>query len=103
MNKAQEILDTINIIIDENIEKIAKKLIEDNPDEYYKGYESYGSYNNGVGMASYGGEDVYDEERAREDACEKLAEDTANGGDDYELLYNEKLLTAIAEYIKSRS
>ena len=29
MNKEEEILDTINIIIDENIEKIAKKLREE--------------------------------------------------------------------------
>lgn len=95
-------IDDINYIIDRKIEEIAETLIEENPEDYYLGYESYGWYHNGVGMASCGGEKVYDEDRAWNDASEKLAIDTANGGDDYELLYNEKFLTAIAKYIRSR-
>lgn len=97
-----DLVDVLNSLIDKKIESIKEQLIEENPDEYYVGEESYGYYNNGVGMASYGSEKVYDEDRAWSDAAEKLAIDTANGGDDYELLFNEELLTEIAKYIRSR-
>lgn len=97
-----DLVDVLNSLIDKKIESIKEQLIEENPDEYYIGEESYGYYNNGVGMASYGSEKVYDEDRAWSDAAEKLAIDTANGGDDYELLFKEELLTEIAKYIRSR-
>lgn len=97
-----DLLDKLNSVIDNMISDIKDKLIEENPDEYYIGEESYGYYNNGVGMASCGSEKVYDEDRAWSDAAEKLAIDTANGGDDYELLFKEELLTEIAKYIRSR-
>lgn len=56
------------------LNKIAKKLIEKNPDKYLLGEDDYGYYNNGVGMACYGKEKVYDEEQAYEDAKEYLIE-----------------------------
>ena len=102
MNHDIDLLDVLKSVIDEKIEKLKESLIENNPEEYYVGEESYGYYNNGVGMASYGSEKTYDEDRAWNDAAEILAIDTANGGDDYELLKNEKILTAIATFIRSR-
>ena len=56
------------------LNKIAKELIEKNPDEYLLGEDDYGYYNNGVGMACYGKEKIYNEEQAYKDAKEYLIE-----------------------------
>ena len=97
-----ELVDELGSIIDEKIESIAEQLIDENPDDYYLGEESLGWYHNGVGMASYGSHKAYDEDKAFEDAKEKLAEDTANGGEDYELLFDDKIMTVLAKFISSR-
>lgn len=60
------------------ITKLSEKLIEDHPEEYQTRWCSYGTYNNGVGMASYGGEWEYDEESAFNDAADKLISDLEN-------------------------
>ena len=102
MDKGQELLEVLGEVIDRELLRMSDKIIEEDPDEYYIGYADYGTYDNGCGKASYGGEKVYDEDKAYEEAIERLAVDTANGGEDYELLCNEKILTAIAEFIRSR-
>lgn len=51
-----------------------EKLIEANPEEYYLGEVDFGYYNNGLGMASYGSEKEYDEEKALTDASEQVIE-----------------------------
>ena len=90
-------------IIKNKIQEIADKLIEDNPDEYRLGWASYGSYNNGVGMASYGGEWEYDEDKAYEDAKEKFAESIENyDSEEYllQLLENDIFRNTLANMIR---
>lgn len=93
-------IDTLKNIVRDLASDEAQRLIENNPDKYYKGESDYGCYNNGCGMASYGSEPLYDEDLAYEDALEAIAIDTANGGEYYHLLENEKLTSAIAEFIR---
>jgi len=56
------------------LNKIAQKLLQQDPDKYYVGETDYGYYNNGVGMACCGKESIYDECQAYEDAKEYLQE-----------------------------
>lgn len=57
------------------VDKVAKELINDKPEEYEIGETDCGYYNNGVGMACYGKEPVYDEKQARKDAKEAIIRD----------------------------
>lgn len=66
---------TLKTELNNFISAIADKLIENNPEDYEKGYVDYGYYHNGVGMACYGKEMEYDEDKAFEDAKEKIIED----------------------------
>lgn len=90
-------------IVKNKIQEIADKLIEDNPDEYRLGYVDYGYYNNGVGMASCGGEWEYDEDKAYEDAKEKFAESVENyDSEEYllQLLENDTFRNTLANMIR---
>ena len=84
--------------------EIAESLIEKNPEDYYVNTVDYGYYDNGVGTACYGKEEVFDDDRAYEDALEVIATDIANGSNDYEtaiklFLEDEKITSALAKYI----
>lgn len=57
------------------IDKVAEELINDKPEEYEIGETDCGYYNNGVGIACYGKEPVYDEAQAREDAKAEIIRD----------------------------
>lgn len=85
-------------------ESVASDLIENNPEDYNPKFEDYGWYNNGVGMACCGGEWTYNEEKAHEDAKEKIAESIENDYIEYldTLLFNKEFCHALAEYIRSR-
>ena len=97
----------IDILKDElrkMISKQADRLMEEDPEKYYEGTRDYGYYDNGVGMACYGKEKVYDEDQAYEDAKKLIAEDVANGSADYETAYtlfidNNKITSALAKFI----
>lgn len=56
------------------MDKQANSLIEANPEDYFIKTESYGSYNNGVGFASCGDEDIYDTCRAQNEVEANLIE-----------------------------
>lgn len=56
------------------MDKQANSLIEANPEDYFIKTESYGSFNNGVGFASCGDEDVYDTCRAQDEVEGNLLE-----------------------------
>lgn len=84
--------------------EMAESLIENNPEKYHVDTADYGYYNNGVGMACYGKEEVYDDDKAYEDALEVIATDIANGSYDYEtaiklFMQDEKITSALAKYI----
>ena len=66
------------------IESVMVDLEEEDPEEYQTGYASYGSFNNGVGWSSCGGEIEYDDDRATEDAINKIAARIEDG--DIEIL-----------------
>lgn len=54
----------------------SQRMIEDNPDEYFKYRTDAGYYNNGAGWDLCSApENVYDEDLAFEDAKEKILED----------------------------
>jgi hypothetical protein len=94
--------DELNILI----EKRAEQLIERAPEEYNPCKSSFGHYHNGVGWASYGEEVEYNNDLAREDAKNEIAQDIANSGADfgyYQELFceNNKLTSALAMFIKS--
>lgn len=66
------------------------KLIEDHPEEYCLGEVDFGYYNNGLGMASFGSETEYDEEKALEDASEQVIEGLICGEVDlWEVILND--------------
>lgn len=96
----EQLIETLEDIVRDLASEEVDRLIERDPEKYYIGEASYGCYNNGVGMASYGSEPEYDEDLAYEDAIEAIAIDTANGGEYYHLLENEKLTSAIAQFIR---
>lgn len=87
---------------------LAKTLIEKDPEKYYTGECDFGYYDNGCGMACYGKEKRYDEDRAYTDALIVIADDIANESSDYEyaikLFVNNKDLTKeLAKWIKDQS
>ena len=86
------------------IESVANDLIEKSPEDYNPKFEDYGWYNNGVGMACCGGEWTYNEEKAYEDALEKIADSIQDGDIEYldMLLMKEEFCHALAEYIRSK-
>lgn len=99
--KEQKVIDVLKDIVRDLASEESNNLIERDPEKYYQGKASFGSYHNGVGWASYGCEDTYDEDLAYEDALEAIAIDVANGGEQYNLLENNKLTSAIANLIRS--
>lgn len=54
------------------ITKQAQYLLQYYPEKYEAGTTDYGYYHNGVGMACYGKEIVYDTKKAFEDAKERM-------------------------------
>lgn len=85
---------------------LAKTLIERDPEKYYVGESDYGYYNNGIGMACYGKEKIYDDDKAYNDARDTIAEDIANESVQYEyaiklFIENKELTTALAKWIKT--
>ena len=99
--KEQDVIDVLKDLVRTLASEEAERLIERDPEKYYQGKASFGSYHNGVGWASYGCEDRYDEDLAYEDAIEAIAIDVANGGEEYHLLEDNKLTSAIANLIRS--
>lgn len=89
--------------IDKLADEIAEKLIDKNPEDYNPTFEDYGYYNNGVGMACCGGEMLFDEDAAREDAIEQIADDVESKQGDYwfDLLENDEFRRALADLIRS--
>lgn len=88
------------------ISKLLEKLIEDDPEKYCTGTTDYGYYNNGIGMACYGKEKTYDDDKAYNDARDAIAEDIANESVQYEyaiklFIENKELTTALAKWIKT--
>lgn len=78
----KKLLTVADKILEGYINDTAEDLIGKNPDEYYLETTDYGFYNNGVGFASCGGrEDVYDEERARDDAIDQIMEETSDSAE----------------------
>lgn len=66
---------TLKSEISSFLSDVANRLIENNPEDYETGYTDYGYYHNGVGFACCGKEMTYNEDKAYEDAKEKLVED----------------------------
>jgi hypothetical protein len=84
--------------------KLADELIEKNPEDYSLGTSDYGYYHNGVGFATIGESEDFDEDLAYKDAIELIAQDINNNGEDYEFFYkffanNDKLQSALAKLI----
>lgn len=94
-------MDEFNEIIRKLASEEAQRLIENDPEEYFIEEADYGYYNNGVGMACYGKEKIYDEDRAYEDAIEAIAIDVANDGDYFRVLEMEKVKEALAKHIRT--
>lgn len=91
-------------IIKDYIKECSIDLIEKDPDEYYLETTDYGYYNNGVGFASCGGqEDIYDEDRAYDDAINNLKEELDNPAEDfyYRLTQNKEFVEALNNIIET--
>lgn len=100
----KKLLTIADKILEEYINDTAENLIARNPDEYYLETTDYGFYHNGVGFASCGGrEDVYDEERAREDAIDQIKEEILNPTEDvyYRFAENEEFITALNNILET--
>lgn len=94
----KKLLTIADKILEKYINDTAEDLIDKKPDEYYLETTDYGFYNNGVGFASCGGrEDVYDEERARDDAIDQIKEETSNTAEDLYSCFaeNEEFVEAL--------
>lgn len=103
MKEIKEFLKAADIALEKVIEDVAETLIDRNPEDYNPEYCDYGCYNNGVGWASYGGQVEYDEDKAREDAIEKIADSFENGETDYYwVLEDENLCKALANLIRMK-
>ena len=105
MNKEfKNFLKVADTVLEKLTESVAGDLIEKTPENYNPKFEDYGWYNNGVGMACCGGEYVYDEEKAYDDAKEKIAESIEHDYIEYldVLFENKEFCTALADYIRSR-
>lgn len=94
-------VDELNDVIRDIISEEADRLIEEDPEEYYIGKENFGSMHNGCGFVSLNGGNVYDTDRAWEDAVEAIAIDIANGSEYYQLFDNDKFTQALAKYIRT--
>lgn len=94
-------MDEFNEIIRKLASEEAQRLIENDPEKYFIEEADYGYYNNGVGMACYGKEKIYDEDQAYEDAIEAIAIDVANDGDYFQVLEMEKVKEALAKHIRT--
>ncbi len=109
MKNENEILEFVNLLketMSQVVSKEAQNLIEERPDDYSLGKETIDYYHNGVGFASCGTAEDFDEEQAYEDAWEMLARDAEKNGEDYEMPYilfaeNEKLCKAFANLLRS--
>ena len=100
----KKLLTIADKILEGYINDTAEDLIGKNPDEYYLETTDYGFYNNGVGFASCGGrEDVYDEEKAREDAIDQIKEEISNPSEDfyYRFAENEEFITALNNILET--
>lgn len=89
--------------LDEVVESVMTDLEEDDPEKYNRHFEDYGWYNNGVGMACCGGEYCYDDDKATEDAIDKIADSIEDGDIEYldMLLMKKDFRHALADYIRS--
>ena len=94
-------IDELNDVIRDIIHEESNRLIEQDPEEYYIGKENFGSMNNGCGFVKLDGGNVYDEDRAWDDAVEAIAIDIANGSEYYQLFDNNKFTEALAKYIRT--
>lgn len=100
----KKLLTIADKILGEYINDTTEDLIGKNPDEYYLETTDYGSYNNGVGFASCGGrEDVYDKERARDDAIDQIKEETSNSAEDLYSRFaeNEEFVKALKNILET--
>lgn len=89
LHKNRPTLELENVI--ENwIDAETQSEIENHPEDYETYYDC-GYYNNGVGMASCGGDYEYDEEKARETVLEEL--------DEREILENDEVRKAFLKWI----
>ncbi len=91
--------------VEDLAQKRAEQLIEEKPEDYNPQVVDCGYYNNGVGFACYGKETEYNEDQARIDALEEIAEDLANGGQDLESYYslfaeNNKITSLLAKLVQ---
>lgn len=100
----KDFLRVADIELGKVIESVMVDLEEEDPEKYNERFEDYGYYNNGVGMACCGGEWVYDDEKAHEDAVEKIADSIQDGDIEYldMLLMKKAFRHALADLIRSK-
>lgn len=100
----KKLLTIADKILEKYINDAAEDLIGKKPDEYYLETTDYGFYHNGVGFASCGGrEDVYDEEKAREDAIDQIQEEISYPTEDfyYRFAENEEFVEALKNILET--
>lgn len=99
-----EFYEELKDALEKQAQDLADKLIEKNPEYYLIGYTDRGLEDFGYGLVKLDEQPEFDEDKAIEDAYERLAQDINNGGDDLELYYklfveNNRLTSALAKLI----
>ena len=78
------------------IDQMVVEELENNEEEYFLGTDDYGCYHNGVGFVVNGAHAVYDEEKARENVIEGIAESIREGKPE-----SEPFCKLLADWIES--
>lgn len=103
-DKKEEMLQALKDAFKKMAEKRKDYILENNSEEYETGRkEDCGYFNNGVGFAPCGAsENELDEERALEDAKQKIIEELVNADFDtiIELFENNKFTIALGAFLK---